>query len=108
MKNCNCITDIEKKMADFVRPRAGDDATAKMQNTVFYMDGNRKVGEVGGLEMALQIPFRIKGSKKGYTSEKGKEIGCNVAYCPFCGKPANRTVPEGQCDGLVPLYGDTP
>ena len=82
--NCDCIKDIETKMAAFMASKAGADATAKVVNTVFFLDD-----EIG-LGMALQIPFCIKGSKKGYTSEKGKEIGCNASHCPFCGRTTGR------------------
>lgn len=87
--NCNCINDLEGKMANFMRDRAGDDATAKIQNIAFYMDGASKVGSAE-LSRFLQIMFRIKGSKKGYTGEKGKEMGCRVSHCPFCGRTSGR------------------
>lgn len=95
--NCGCIKDIEDKMAEFMRERAGDDATAKVQNQAFFLEGDKPGG--GALSTALQIMFRIKGSKKGYTSEKGKELGCRVSYCPFCGRTTGRYV-VGEYEGL--------
>ncbi len=93
MKNCGCVQRLEGKMSDFMRSRAGDDARATIQGTAFVITDT-------GLESVLQIPFRVKGSKKGYTSERGKEVGCNVSYCPFCGKPATRLIPEGKDEGI--------
>lgn len=78
--NCTCIATVESNIADAIRPKAGDDASAKAANLALIFGDS--------LECVLQIPFRVKGSKKGYTSEKGKEIGCNVSYCPFCGRSA--------------------
>lgn len=96
---CDCINDIEGKLADFMRAKAGDNCTAKVQNTVFYIDGSSTVGKAR-METTLQIPFRVKGSAKGFTSKKGKEIGCNVSYCPFCGRSAKR-YEVGQDEGIA-------
>lgn len=63
--------------------QAGDDATARLQGTAINIIGNR-------LKLVLTIPFRIKGSKKGFTSEKGKELPFNVRCCPFCGRTTGR------------------
>lgn len=104
--NCDCIKDIESKMRVFMKEQAGDDATAKIQNIAFYMDGSAKVGEAR-LTSALQIMFRIKGSKKGYTSEKGKEMGCRVSHCPFCGRTAGR-YEVGQDAALDAAFGVAP
>jgi hypothetical protein len=100
---CDCIKDIESRLADFMRPKAGDNCTAKAQGTVFYVDGSSPVGQ-SRMESTLQIPFRVKGSAKGYTSERGKEIGCNVNYCPFCGRNAKRHV-VGEDAGLAAAMG---
>lgn len=81
--NCDCIKDIEGAMAAYMKTQAGEDATAKIQNTALGI-----TGDMSQMYLALQIPFRVKGSKKGFTSEKGKEIGCSASYCPFCGREA--------------------
>lgn len=81
--NCDCIEKIEGILAKHMMARAGDDATARIQGTAInIVDDN--------LKCVLTIPFRIKGSKKGFTSEKGKELPCNVSFCPFCGRTAKR------------------
>lgn len=81
--NCDCIKDIEGKMANFIKPKAGENATAKIQGRSMQLVD-------AGLRYVLTIPFRIKGSGKGYTSEKGKEVSCNASYCPFCGRTTGR------------------
>lgn len=96
--NCDCISRVEKDIADLMRQKAGDDAKATAVNIAFFIDSDHEFGS------SLQIPFRVKGSKKGYTSERGKEVGCNVSFCPFCGKPANRKVPEGRDDGIEAAF----
>lgn len=99
--NCDCIKDVESKMATFMKAKAGDDATAKVANIAFC------VTEDMGLLHVLQIPFRVKGSKKGYTSERGKEIGCNASHCPFCGRTTRR-YEVGQDAALDAAFGITP
>jgi hypothetical protein len=100
--NCDCIKDIESKIAVFMRPKAGDDAEARILNTALMVTETSLVS-------VLQIPFRIKGSKKGYTSEKGKEMGCNASHCPFCGRTTGRyTVgADAGLDAVFPTQGET-
>lgn len=90
--NCDCIKEFETAIGNHMKPLAGDDATAKIQGTALNLVGN-------GLRYVLTIPFRVKGSKKGYTSEKGKEMPCNANYCPFCGRTTGRYV-VGADDGI--------
>lgn len=98
--NCDCIKEIQEKMTEYMRPKAGDNATAKIQGMAMSLVD-------GGLRYALTIPFRIKGIKKGYTSEKGKEISCNASYCPFCGRTtAKYTV--GHDVGIATAMGVAP
>lgn len=97
--NCDCIKDIEGKMADFMKPKAGADATAKVMNTALCV-----TKDLGHMYLALQIPFRIKGSKKPYASEKGKEMGCNASNCPFCGRTTGR-YEVGQDAALDAAFG---
>jgi hypothetical protein len=77
--NCNCIRETEQRLAEFVMPQAGDDATATC------MASGMCITETMGLRTVVNIPFRIKGSKKGFTSEKGKEMPFVASFCPFCG-----------------------
>lgn len=82
--NCDCIKNNEARLAKFMQPKAGDDAKAECMAT-----GLQLTKELN-LRLVLNIPFRIKGSKKGFTSEKGKEMPFVASYCPFCGRTAGR------------------
>lgn len=95
--NCDCIKDIEAKMAAFMRAKAGDDATAKVMNFALCVSDDMHIYQ------SLQIPFRIKGSKKGFISEKGKEMGCSASHCPFCGRTTGH-YEVGQDDGLSAAF----
>ncbi|MBS0352483.1 MAG: hypothetical protein JSR83_01085 [Proteobacteria bacterium] len=77
---CDCITDLEKRLADHMKPQAGETASAKCLGSALFL------GEKS-LESGLNIAFRITGDKRGFTSEKGKEMPVKANYCPFCGKP---------------------
>lgn len=89
--NCDCIGTVEKKMADFMRDRAGDDAEARIKNTAFAFE-SADDNQSEKLVLALMIPLRVKGSKKGYTSERGKDVPCRASHCPFCGRTTGRYV----------------
>lgn len=85
--NCNCISDTEKKIAEYMQSQAGDNAKAACDIAGFTLGQN-------DLAVALLIPFRVKGSKKGYTSEKGKTINMTASFCPFCGVSTKKAKPE--------------
>lgn len=93
---CHCIKTMESKLAEMARPKAGPDAKATLVNTGFTMTDDMD------LRMVLNIPFRVKGSMKGYTSEKGKEVPFVASFCPFCGRSTRRHV-EGAYEGLALL-----
>ena len=76
--NCDCISKTEKMMAEHMKTAAGDGVTATCMSTGFGIRDS-------GLELIINIPFRIKGSNKGFTSEKGKTVNFCATYCPFCG-----------------------
>jgi hypothetical protein len=75
--NCDCVNVTEKELAKFMQQQAGDNATATCGIVGFSLGSS--------LALTLSIPFRVKGSKKGYTSERGKEVIVVASYCPFCG-----------------------
>jgi hypothetical protein len=77
--NCDCINVVEKKLAEFRKPLAGDDAVARMENIGWMINENKAV-------TVINMPFRVKGSKKGYTTDKGKIDSITASFCPFCGK----------------------
>lgn len=76
--NCDCISKMEKTIAEHMKSTAGEGASATCMSTGFGMMDS-------GLELIINIPFRIKGSNKGFTSEKGKTVNFCATYCPFCG-----------------------
>lgn len=97
--NCDCISSMETKLANHVRPQAGDDAKAVCAATVFGLTDT-------SMYLALRIPFRVKGSKKGYTGERGKEVPISAAFCPFCGRDAREgRYRVGHDDGLDAAFG---
>lgn len=93
--NCDCIDRIEGKMVKFMTPQAGTNVTARIQGVAFAL------GET--LTTKLMIPFRIKGTAKGFTSEKGKEMGCAASNCPFCGRTTGRYV-VGEDAGIAAAF----
>lgn len=89
---CECLKRVEGQIAEIMADKAGLGAEVRAMNIALCIPDD------GAVYSALQIPFRIKGTGKGFTSAKGKEMGCNVSCCPFCGKRVNQ--PEGHYDGL--------
>jgi hypothetical protein len=81
--NCDCVTGLEASVANHMRPQAGDDAKAACTLTALCFGTSRVTTD-------LLIPFRIRGSKKGYTSDKGKETSVRASHCPFCGRATER------------------
>ncbi|MFZ6774714.1 hypothetical protein ACO0LB_18590 [Undibacterium sp. SXout7W] len=74
---CKCIEEVSKKLADFVKSDAGDDVKAQLKHIGWDLSK--------GCETVINIPFIVTGSKRGYTSAKGKEIMMRASFCPFCG-----------------------
>lgn len=95
--NCNCLTDLQADLADHMKPQAGDDAKATCTLTALCFGTSRVTTD-------LLIPFRVRGSKKGYTSEKGKEHSVRAGHCPFCGRTTGRYA-VGQDDGIEAAFG---
>jgi hypothetical protein len=77
--NCDCIDTVQKKLAEFVKDQAGPNATATVNNTALLL-GDK-------LHTVLQIPFTVKGTGKGYTSARGKQVPVTATFCPFCTRP---------------------
>lgn len=89
--NCGCIKRLEGEIAQapFVKAKAGDNIKVTCAATGFQMTDDMN------LKLVINIPFRIRGTAKGFTSEKGKEMPVVASFCPFCGKPAN-TAPDNN------------
>ena len=74
---CNCINDIEKKLAEKYTAELGVEANVECQATGFTLIGN-------SFDLAHRTDYKITAQIKGYT--KGKTMPVFANYCPFCGK----------------------
>ncbi|AJX33006.1 hypothetical protein [Burkholderia oklahomensis] len=81
--NCNCISEIEMKLAKRYTEELGEDATADCQSSGFAMS-------VNSIRVIHKTEFKIAAQAKGFT--RGKLVPVLASYCPFCGKP---TAEEG-------------
>ena len=94
--NCDCVKTIETKLASapFIVAKAGSDIKAECQATGFAMTDDM------GIRSVINIPFRIRGTGKGFASAKGKEMPCVASHCPFCGLTTGRYV-VGEDAGIA-------
>jgi len=95
--NCDCIKTLGPRMAELLRPQAGDNCTAEAKHIALCIDDDMNCYS------ALQVPFTVKGTGRGFSRANGKEVGCNASYCPFCGRTTGRYV-VGEDAGLVAAY----
>lgn len=80
--NCNCIEEIEAKIKELHQPQVkAPIESVRCRNIAYVLSG-------AGAGMYISIPFGIKADTPGYRSEKGKDFGVVVSYCPFCGTKA--------------------
>lgn len=77
--NCNCISEIEIKLAKRYSEELGVDASVDCQSAGFEI-GNNSVRVIHKTE------FKIIAQAKGFM--RGKLVPGVASYCPFCGKPA--------------------
>ena len=94
--NCNCVKEVEAKIttAPFITAKAGDNVTAECQATGLQFTDT-------GIRNVINIPFRIRGTGKGFSSAKGKEMPCTASYCPFCGRTTGEGAYKvGEYDGM--------
>lgn len=73
---CKCVSELTAKLTDHFKEEAGDDVDVTCMGTAVLGDT---------CESKLFVPFRIKGSRPGYKSAKGKTTHMFFSYCPFCG-----------------------
>lgn len=85
--NCNCISEIENKLAKRYSEELGADATADCQSAGFAM-GDSSVRVIHKTE------FKIVAQAKGFA--RGKLVPVLASYCPFCGKPAGEGVDHAR------------
>lgn len=89
--NCGCIKRLEGEIAQapFVKAKAGENIEVTCAATGFHMTDDMD------LKLVINIPFRIRGTGKGFTSENGKEMPVVASYCPFCGKSTSTANNDG-------------
>lgn len=78
--NCNCISEIEIKMAKRYSEELGVEAFADCQSAGFAMGNNF-------VRLIHKTEFKIIAQAKGFM--RGKLVPVVASYCPFCGKPAS-------------------
>lgn len=83
--NCDCISDLKKKMVEHYREKLGVPVDVECQNTVFILVENR-------IETRLTTSFKLTAQSKGFV--KGKVIPVTGNYCPICGKAVVNTPAE--------------
>jgi hypothetical protein len=87
--NCNCLTDVEKKLKEKFSADLGAEAKVECQN-LGYLFGK-------SVRFAHLTEFKITADAKGY--RKGKRITVTANFCPFCGKSTKEDAPaEGQAE----------
>ena len=72
--SCDCISDIEKRLADKFSADIGVDASARCESVGFLLSGG----------IVHYTNFKITAQAKGYA--RGKVVPVHSNYCPFCGK----------------------
>ena len=84
--NCDCIKDLEAKVAAHYEAEHKVPVTAECRATGLFMS------EGMGLEVGIKIDFSLTADKPGY--RKGKQTFVRARYCPFCGKKAGAAPKE--------------
>jgi hypothetical protein len=82
--NCNCISDIEKKLKDKFEEQLGTQVEIECQNLGFTF----------GKSMRTQhfSQFKVTADAKGY--KKGNLTSVIASFCPFCGKSTKEEQPD--------------
>jgi hypothetical protein len=83
--NCECLSVVKKNIAKHFKPQAGEDVEVNFENIVGQFIGNSLVTKIG-------LPFRVKGSGKGFKGEKGRIELVTASFCPFCGESTKHEV----------------
>lgn len=98
--NCDCVKRIESKLssAPFIVAKAGNDIKVECLAVGIALT------EEMSMRSVINIPFRIRGTGKGFSSAKGKEMPCVASYCPFCGRTTGAYT-AGQDAGIAAATG---
>jgi hypothetical protein len=77
---CDCLTDIEKKLAAKYTDELGVEVKVDCQNMAFSIVNL-------SFDTTHFTNYKITAPVKGFT--KGKIMPVHANYCPFCGKSVN-------------------
>lgn len=90
--NCNCITDIEKKLQEKLTAELGTAVQVECQNLGWLFGKS--------VRFAHLTEFKITADAKGY--RKGHRTKVTANFCPFCGKPTKEEAPaENQAEAAA-------
>ena len=74
---CNCLIDIENKLAEKYTAELGQSVNVECQATGFALIDNK-------FSLTHRTDYKITAQVKGFV--KGKILPVFANYCPFCGK----------------------
>ncbi|MEM5325213.1 hypothetical protein VSR34_01195 [Paraburkholderia sp. JHI2823] len=77
--NCNCLNEMEDKVAAKFSADLGVPVEAQCQAVAFGMSDS-------GVTLWHKTEFKITAPTKGYA--RGKLVPVMASFCPFCGKSA--------------------
>ena len=78
--NCNCISEIEKKISASHTEKLGAIAEVSCQASGFAMADN-------SVRVIHKTDFKVTAQAKGWT--RGKMVPVIASFCPFCGTKAD-------------------
>lgn len=79
--NCDCISDIKKKLTEHV-------VGLGVVNPILTADF---LGiNLGTGESVISMAYTVRGDNRPYNTLKGKPITMVASYCPFCGKSTKK------------------
>lgn len=75
--NCNCLSEMEEKVAAKFTADLGARAEASCQAVAFGLNDS-------GMVLWHKTEFKVTADAKGF--KRGKLIPVMASFCPFCGK----------------------
>ena len=87
---CDCMKDMEVRLAEHFKGVAGEGTTATCKARAICF--GKEVTE------DLKIDFTIRGPNRKFKTIKGYDTFVVANYCPFCGKQARGKPTEGDKD----------
>jgi uncharacterized Zn finger protein (UPF0148 family) len=82
--NCNCISNIEKKIQASIEEQLGVSAKVECQATGFTFGQSVRLQHI--------TLFKVTADAKGY--KKGKLTNVLASFCPFCGRSTKEEQPD--------------